>query len=60
MQWCSWLRYCARSPAFQFSDGVIKIFHRLTPSGRTVADKAYTEISIMDVSWGVKAVGAWG
>jgi hypothetical protein len=47
-----------RKPGGSIPDGVIKIFHRLTPSGRTVADKACTEISILVISWGVKAAGA--
>jgi hypothetical protein len=47
-----------RKPVGSISNGVIKIFHCLTPSGRTVTDKASTEISIMDISWGVMAAGA--
>jgi hypothetical protein len=49
-----------QKPVGSIPDGVIKIFHRLTPSGRAVADKVSTEISIMDTSWGggLQAAGA--
>jgi len=38
-RWRSWLRHCAtnRKVAGSIPDGVIRIFHWLNPSGRTVA-----------------------
>jgi hypothetical protein len=37
--WCSWLRHCAthRNVEGSIPDGVIGIFHRHNPSGRTMA-----------------------
>ena len=42
-------------------DGVIGIFHRHNPSGRTMTlglTQLLTEMSTRNVSWGVKAAGA--
>jgi hypothetical protein len=42
-------------------DGVIGIFHRHNPSGRTMglgSTQPLTEMSTRNVSWGVKAAGA--
>jgi hypothetical protein len=57
MQWRSWL-ILRQKPVGSIPDGVIKMLHLLSPSGRTAADKAPTEISTMGISWGVKAAGA--
>jgi hypothetical protein len=43
--------------------GVIGIFRWRNPSGRTLAlglTQPLTDKSIMNISWGVKAAGAWG
>ena len=58
--WCSWLRQCARccKVGGSIPVGAIRIFH---PSGRTVtlvSIQSLTEMSIRNVSWGVKAAGA--
>jgi hypothetical protein len=45
-------------PMGSIPDGVIKIFHLLTPSSRTVADKASREICTIHISCGVKVAGA--
>jgi len=63
--WCSWLRHCAasRKVASLIPDGVIGIFHWHNPPGRTKAlglTQTLTEMSIRNISWGVKAAGAWG
>jgi hypothetical protein len=57
MQWHSWL-ILSQKPMGSIPDGVIKMFHLFSPSGRTVADKTPTEISTMDISWGVNAASA--
>jgi uncharacterized membrane protein len=44
-------------------DGVIGIFRRHDSSGRTVdlvSAPSLTEVSTRNISWGVKAAGAWG
>jgi hypothetical protein len=61
--WHNWLRHCATSQKVVGSipDGVIGIFHRLNPSGHTIAlwsTLFLTEMSTRAVSWGVKAAGA--
>ena len=46
-----------------FPDGVIGIFHLHNPSNRTMAlrlTQLLTEMSIRNVSWGVKTAGPWG
>ena len=58
----SWLRQCAtsRKVAGSIPDGVIGIFHRHNPSGRTTAlglIQPITEMSTRNISWGVKAAG---
>ena len=58
--WRSWLRHCARSwkVGGSIPDGAIRIFH---PSGLTVAlvsIQSLREVSIRNISWGVKATGA--
>jgi len=62
-RWRSWLTKCARSRkvAGSIPDGVIGIFHWQNPSGRTMAlglTQPLTEMSIWNISWGVKAAGA--
>ena len=62
-RWHSWLRHCATSQkvAGSIPDGVIGIFHLQNPSGRAMAlgsTQPLTEMSIRNISWGVKAVGA--
>ena len=62
--WRSWLRHCAtsRQVAGSIPDGVIGICHWHNTSGRTVAlglAQPLTEMSTKNVSWGVKAAGAW-
>jgi len=49
-QWRSWLRHCAtsRKAVGSIPDGVLEIFHRHGPSGRTMAlrsTQALTEMS---------------
>jgi hypothetical protein len=65
MLWHSWLRHCATGGMVMGSitDGVIGIFHRHNPSGLGMAlglTQPLTEISTMNISWVVKAVGVWG
>ena len=60
-----WLRHCAtsREVAGSTPGGVIGIFHWHNPSGRIMAlglTQPLTEISTRNISWGVKAAGAWG
>jgi len=62
-QWRSWLRLCATSRKVEglIPDDVIEIFHLHNPSGHTLAlglTQALTEMSTMNISWGVKAAGA--
>ena len=64
-RWCSWLRHCATNGnvAGSIPDGVIGIFHWHNPSGRTMAlgsTQPLTEMSTRNISWGVKAAGAYG
>jgi len=59
-RWRSWLRHGANSRKVA---GVTGIFQWPNPSGRTMAvgsTQPLTEISIRNISWGVKAAGAWG
>jgi hypothetical protein len=58
------LRYCdtSRKVAGSIPDVVIGIFHWHNPSGRTMvlgSTKPLTEISTRNISWGVKAAGAY-
>ena len=62
-RWRSWLRHCATSQkvAGSIPDGVIGIFHRHNPSGRTVAlgsTQPLTEMSTGNISWRVKEIAA--
>ena len=64
-RWCSWLRYCvtSRKVAGSIPEGVIEIFHWHNPSGYTMAlglTQSLTEMSTRNISWGVKAAGAYG
>ena len=64
-RWRSWLRHCATSRKVTGSipDGVIGIFHWRNPSSRTMAlglTQPLTEMSTRNISWGVKAAGAYG
>ena len=64
-RWRSWLRHCATSQKVEVSvpDGVIGIFHWHNPFGRTMAlglTQPLTEMSTRNISWGVKAAGAYG
>jgi hypothetical protein len=54
-RWRSWLRHYITSQkvASMIPDGVNEIFHWHNPSG-------LTEISTRNISWEVKAAGAWG
>ena len=63
-RWRTWLRHCAtsRKIAGSIPDGVIGIFHWHNPSGRTMAlgsTQPLTEMSTKNISWGVKAAGAY-
>jgi hypothetical protein len=63
--WSSRLRHCTTSQkvAGSIPDGVIGIFHWHIPSFRTMdlgSTKLLTEISTRNISWGVKAAGAYG
>jgi hypothetical protein len=65
MRWRSWLRNCAtsRKVAGSIHDGVIGIYHCRIPFGRTVylvSNQTLTEISTSNISWGVRAAGAFG
>ena len=56
---------CATSwkVAGSIPDGVIGIFHWHKPSGRTMTlglTQPLTEMSTRNISWGIKAAGAWG
>ena len=64
-RWHSWLKNCAtsRKVAGSISDGINGIFHSDNPSGRTMAmglTQPLTEMSTRNISWGVKAAGAYG
>jgi hypothetical protein len=63
--WRSWLRHRAtnRKVAGSIPDGVTAIFHWHNPSGRTMAlesTQPLTEMCTRNISWGVKAAGAYG
>ena len=63
--WRSWLRHCAtsRKVASSIPNGVIEIFHWHNPSGLTMAlglTQPLTEMNTRNISWGVKAAGAYG
>ena len=63
--WRSLLRHCATSwkVAGSIPVGVIGIFHWHNPSGRIMAlesTQPLTEMSTRNISWGVKAAGAYG
>jgi hypothetical protein len=62
---CIFLKHCAtsRKVAGTIPDGVIGIFHWHNPSDSTMAlglTHSLTEMSTRNVSWGVKAAGAYG
>jgi hypothetical protein len=64
-RWSSWLRHCTtnRKVAGSIPDGVSGLFHWRNPVGRTMAlgsTQSLTEMSTRDISWGVKAAGAYG
>ena len=64
-RWRSRLRHCAtsRKVAGSISVGVIAIFHWYNSSGRTMAlrlTQPLTEMSTRNISWGIKAAGAYG
>jgi hypothetical protein len=64
-RWRSSLRHCctSRKVAGSISDSVITIFHWHNPFGRTMAlgsTQPLTEMSTGNISWGVKAAGAYG
>ena len=64
-RWRSWLWHCAtsRKVAGSIPDDVIGIFHWHNPSGGTMAlglTQPLTEMSTRNISWRVKAAGAWG
>ena len=59
-----WLRHCAanRKVANSISDSFTGIFHWSNISGRTMAlgsIQTLTEMSTRNISWGIKAVGAY-
>jgi len=66
--WCDYIVICLHCPtngkvAGSNPDGVSGIFLWHNPSGRPVAlgsTQPLTEISTRNISWGVKAAGAWG
>jgi hypothetical protein len=63
--WRSWLRHCATSwkIAGLIPDSVIGIFYWRNPTGRTMilgSTRPLTEMSTRNISWEVKAAGAWG
>ena len=64
MQWRSWLGHCAsnREVADSISDGVMGIFHWHYISGCTMtlgSSQTLTEMSTKNISWGIKAAGAY-
>jgi hypothetical protein len=64
-RWRSWLRHSptSRKVAGSIPDGVIGIFHSHNPSGRTMdlgSTQPLTEMSTKNISWRVKATGAYG
>jgi hypothetical protein len=63
-RWRSWFRQCAtsRKVAGSIPDDVIEIFHWHNPFGRIMAvgsTQPLTEMSTRNISWGVKAAGAY-
>jgi hypothetical protein len=62
----SWLRHSAtnhQKVAGSIPDGIIGIFHWHNTSGRTMAlelTQPLTEMSTRNISWGIKAAGAYG
>jgi hypothetical protein len=63
-RWRGWLRNCAASQkvAGSIPDGVIRIFHGHNPFDRTMAlglTQPLAEMITGNISWGVKAAGAW-
>jgi hypothetical protein len=64
MWWQGWLRHCATSKQVTGlnADGVTGIFQWHNPYGPTTtlgSTPPLTEMSSRNISWGVKAVGAW-
>jgi hypothetical protein len=64
-QWHSWWTHCATSLKVTdlIPDGVIAIFHRHNPSGRTMAlgsTQLVTEMRTRNISWRVNAAGEKG
>jgi len=64
-QWRSWLRHCAtsRKVAGSNPDGVIGFFFHWHPSGHTMTlglIQPLTEMCTKNISWRVKAAGAYG
>jgi hypothetical protein len=64
-RWRSWLRHCAtsRKVAVSIPGGVIVAFHWHNSVGRTMAlgsTQPLTEMSTRNISWGIKAAGAYG
>jgi hypothetical protein len=64
-RWRSWLWHCAinRKVAGSIPDGVTGIFLWHNPVGRTMglgSTQPLTEMSTRNISWGVKAAGAYG
>jgi hypothetical protein len=65
MWWRSWLRHCAPSQkvAASIPYCVIRIFHWRNPSDHIMAlgsIQSLTEMRTSNISWGVKAAGAYG
>ena len=63
--WGSWLRHSAAiwKVAASIPDGVTQIFYAYSPSGLTIALRSahpLTEMSTRNISWEVKAAGAFG
>jgi len=63
--WRSWLRHCTTSRKVEGSipDGVTGIFCCHNPSSRTMVlglTQPLTEMSTRNISWGVRATGAYG
>jgi hypothetical protein len=63
-RWRSWLKHSATSlnVAGSIPDVVIGIFHWHNPSGRAMAlglTQPLAEMNTRNISWGVKAAGAW-
>jgi hypothetical protein len=64
-RWRSWLTHCAKSRkvAGSIPYDVIGMFHSHNPSGRIMAlglTQPLTEMSTRNISWGLKATGAYG